>query len=477
MLALVAIASAWSKADAAVLKATSATLTELQRLTTSNIETTAAPPAPFVAPSGNSTAEDGSNSIPPDVPLPPGWTYQDVARKCGENGQTDSEHSAVDCMKFIPAMLTGYLSTIKAMEADFRAAHPASVTPISDSVTGCATFTPAPESCSCGTVLSTDDEGCKVFNCRLHCEGDGPTSLLETGLADLATSQTLSPEARAFLETGKLVASAAALHGHVSADVEARARELRPHLHLQTPGQIDSEIKHMDRMEQDLSEQYMTHRKRDAPILADLQNIEVKEVAVERMQQAEDAADIKKAQDMAKEDWERAHRVQPPLIKVGPVSSPMWRHNVNALWAQVKERGDEENKHSMLEQAELKRETLAHMTPSPAQREELRLTNRLVVDDEELEGATPSQGQLVAAGLRAGSAEGPPAFDASVTGMQDLADETERKMKEERNTAGDLHPKPEPRPKPEISPGLIAALDPFGSSSSALQKDDHLRKG
>merc|ERR1719163_1285505 len=108
-------------------------------------------------------------------------------------------------------------------------------------------------------------------------------------------------------------------------------------------------MKTMGELEENLNQEYLTTRKRDAPVLKDLKY-------VERELHAEDQKEINEAKAMAQDDWERAHRVQPPLIQVGPVNSPQWANNVRALWKQVKARGDEEDEHSKKEQEELQRE-------------------------------------------------------------------------------------------------------------------------
>jgi hypothetical protein len=590
--ALLVAASAWSDGDAEKFRSALAELkTHLHGAALRDVE------ADEPAPKRHhlyGLGENGSLVVPPSVDLPPGWTYKDVVKKCSPGAQQDeSKDTIADCLKLVPAVLTGYLGEINKMEAGYKAAHPPPLLPIYNEESGCYSSGTNPDNCQCGSHTVNDAHGCPQVHCKLNCEpvnvptgntetgdvtnpdpvvdpdadkdepagklvpgvdelvpdqppaeepepeaggpgasatvptppasdpakeaesaeqesledgdvtndgglggnggndndddgvgtaqerpsqaetdqarleeedagkaeaeeeahahegeneeggnggnpqqgpGEGnpyatpppgtvpeqanasPSSLIELadaaekdaatkdgskmlGKAFAGVSAELLPGVLEYLRTGKIVISDAAKRGEVTPDIQAMASKHHFNRNFATPEGIQREMKNLGALETDLNQQYLLTRKRNAPVLADLKIVQNKELEVERELHEEDQEQIKKTQAMAQDDWERAHRVQPPLIQVGPVTSPQWASNVRALWKQVKARAKEEDDHDKAEQEEIMKESIARNTPSPAQKEEMQLSERLVVDEEEMEGEQPSQDQLLAAGM------------------------------------------------------------------------------
>merc|ERR1719197_741324 len=108
---------------------------------------------------------------------------------------------------------------------------------------------------------------------------------------------------------------------------------------------------------------------------------------------------VERARERARKDWERAHTPPPPQIHPGAPNSPGYASRVAQMWKQAEERAKEEQIHTAEEKAEEEEEMKMHMTPGPAARLQAKLSARLAVDDEELEGMTPTQDQLVKAGF------------------------------------------------------------------------------
>lgn len=331
-----------------------------------------------------------------DMGLPEGWSHKDVVKKCTPNDPLfDSTLNPIDCVKLFPHVLEGYLDEIKQMEEEYQAQHPPPLTPLPDDDAEEGAPTSFLE-----TFLSTGVRARQHLGLQALIDKQRKATEMEEARDELMGHMTAAQKEHVKKESAEIMKAMQTKDHAALKRLGLEGGQTEGYTNrLASPINVEDEIKRLGRMSLDLNREYVLEQKRNAPIIADLKDVQEQEKIVQREQREENEAMISRAKERARVDWERAHTPPPPRINPGRPDSPGYAAAVARLWTQAETRAQEESKHAAEEKAEEMEEMKAHLTPGPAARLQAKLSARLAVDDEELEGMTPTKDQLVAAGF------------------------------------------------------------------------------